>query len=229
MIADALAAFSEIFTPPFRSVLWKVLGLTIALLLLAIVGLHQGLLALLHLPYPWLQTLVSVLAGLGLVVASIFVVAPVSAIVAGFFVDDLAAKVERDVDPLVEPGRPLSIARSLWLGVRFALLSLIITMVALALLFVPGVNAVAFLAANTYLFGRQYFEFAALRFRSSDEVEAIRQRHWMTVMAAGLCIAIFVSVPILNLLTPLFGTALMVRVHKRLTARTSNAPHSYEF
>jgi len=28
-----------------------------------------------------------------------------------------------------------------------------------------------------------------------------------------------VSIPILNLATPLFGTALMVHVHKRITAR----------
>jgi CysZ protein len=37
------------------------------------------------------------------------------------------------------------------------------------------------------------------------------------VFTAGLFIAGFVSIPILNLATPLFGTALMVHMHKRLT------------
>jgi CysZ protein len=224
MLADAAAALSEIFTPPFRQVFWKVLGLTVALLLLAGVGLHHLLLSLVALPYPWLQTLASVLAGLGLVAASVFLVAPVSALVAGFFVDDLAERVERDLDPSGAIGRPISIAASIWLGVRFGLVSLGITVLALLLLLVPGVNAVAFLLANTYLFGRQYFEFAALRFGSQAEATLLRRRHRLTVLAAGLLIAVFVSVPLLNLLTPLFGTALMVRVHRRLRARPRLAP-----
>jgi CysZ protein len=37
-----------------------------------------------------------------------------------------------------------------------------------------------------------------------------------TVFMAGLIIAGFVAVPILNLATPLFAAALMARLHKRL-------------
>lgn len=219
MIRDVAAALTEILSPPFRAVLWKVLGLTVGLLVLAVLALHQGLLALVHLPYPWLQTVASVLAGLGLIVGSVFLVAPVSAIVAGFFVDDLAERVEAEVDPLGPKGQPLSLGKSVWLGVRFGLLSLGVTLMALILLLVPGINAIAFLAANTYLFGRQYFEFASLRFRSYEETDALRRRYWPEVMLAGFCIAFFVSIPVVNLLTPLFGTALMVRVHKRLDQR----------
>jgi uncharacterized protein involved in cysteine biosynthesis len=36
------------------------------------------------------------------------------------------------------------------------------------------------------------------------------------VFAAGLLIALFVSIPIVNLATPLFGMALMVHIHKRI-------------
>jgi uncharacterized protein involved in cysteine biosynthesis len=36
---------------------------------------------------------------------------------------------------------------------------------------------------------------------------------------AGLLIAAFVSVPIVNLATPLFAVSLMVHVHKRLVGR----------
>lgn len=229
MIADVTAAFAEIFTAPFRSVLVKVLALTSALLLLAVVGLHHLLLASISVPYPWLQTMVSVIAGLGLAVGSVFLVAPISALVAGFFVDDLAAKVERDIDPGASPGTPLRVWDALLLSVRFAAVSVAVTVLALVLLLLPGINAIAFVAANTYLLGRQYFEFAALRFRSRAETDLLRRQHWPSVMLAGLCIALFVSVPILNLLTPLFGTALMVRVHKRmerrlLTARAGRPP-----
>jgi uncharacterized protein involved in cysteine biosynthesis len=39
------------------------------------------------------------------------------------------------------------------------------------------------------------------------------------VFVGGLFIAGFVAIPIVNLATPLFGTAFMVHMHKRLTGR----------
>ncbi len=216
MIADAVAAFAEIFTPPFRAVLAKVFGLTLLILVFAVALLHHALIAFVALPYAWLATSVSILAGLGLAVGSVFLVAPVSALVAGFFIDGLAERVERDVDPLAPPGRPLPVMRALALSVRFALLSLAVTLLALALLLVPGVNAVAFLCANAYLQSRQYFEFVALRHMPPEEAGALRRRHAGRLFAAGFILAAFVSVPLLNLLTPLFGAAFIVRVFKRL-------------
>jgi uncharacterized protein involved in cysteine biosynthesis len=43
--------------------------------------------------------------------------------------------------------------------------------------------------------------------------------HRATIFTAGLFIAGFVSIPIVNLATPLFGTAFMVHMHKRLIRR----------
>ena len=174
MIADALAAFREILSPAFRAVLVKVLGLTLLLLVAAVVLLDHGLVALLAISSAWLATTISILLGLGLLVGSVFLVAPVSALVAGLFIDDLAEHVERDVDPSGPPGRPLSIVAAMVLSVRFGALSLGVTLVALILLFVPGVNAVAFVGANAYLLGRQYYEFVALRHLPAREAEALR-------------------------------------------------------
>jgi uncharacterized protein involved in cysteine biosynthesis len=38
---------------------------------------------------------------------------------------------------------------------------------------------------------------------------------------AGLLIAAFVSIPIVNLATPIFAMSLMVHVHKRLSRRAA--------
>ncbi len=176
----------------------------------------MGFWPLVILPYAWLAALISILAGLGLTVGSVFLVAPVSSIVAGFFIDDLAEQVERDLEPAAPPGRPLPIFDAVVLSVRFGALSLGVTLLALLLLLVPGVNAVAFIGANAYLLGRQYYEFVALRHMSAEEAAALRQRHAGRIFLAGLVIAGLVSVPVLNLVTPLFGAAFMVRVFKRL-------------
>lgn len=219
MLGDAAAAMRQILTPPFRRALLSILAITLAILVVVSLGLHELLGRLAAPSSGWLAVVLSVVEGLGLVLAAVFLVAPVSALVAGFFVDDLAEHVERTLDPAGRPGRPLPIGRAVLLSARFSILSLAVMLIALALLLVPAVNGIAFLAANAYLAGRQYFEFAALRFRSDDEVAALLRAHPGTVYGAGFCIALMLAVPLLNLLTPLFGTALMVRVHRRLAAR----------
>jgi uncharacterized protein involved in cysteine biosynthesis len=56
-----------------------------------------------------------------------------------------------------------------------------------------------------------------MRFRSPAEAKAMRKHNAATVYVGGLLIAAFVSIPIVNLATPLFAMALMVHVHNRLT------------
>ena len=60
-----------------------------------------------------------------------------------------------------------------------------------------------------------------MRFRSPAEARQLRKANQSTVFLAGLFIAAFVSIPILNLATPLFGTAFMVHMHKRLSGRSA--------
>ena len=64
---------------------------------------------------------------------------------------------------------------------------------------------------------REYFQLAAMRFHPPAEAKALRKMHQGTVFVAGLMIAALVSIPIVSLATPLFGTAFMVHMHKRLT------------
>ena len=212
---DVSASLQEIFTRPFRVAALKIVAITLGLLIVLGSALQHWLAGLVVVSLPWLATTLAVVEGLGLAVGSVFLVAPTSALVAGFFVDELAGHVERDLGG--PAGRAVPIGQSVWLSVRFAALTFAVVAVALLLLFIPGINAVAFLGANAYLSGRQYFEFAALRARPAAEVEALRRANGGLVFAGGFCIALFLSVPLLNLLAPLFGTALMVRLHRRLS------------
>lgn len=224
MIADAIDAFVQIFTPPFRATLLKSLGLTIALLIAIWLGLDRLAIYLVPLGTGWLATILSWIVGLGLVVGLVFLIAPVTSLVAGFFLDDMAEIVERAIDPAGVPGKPIPAGAAAIFALRFAGLSILVNLVALALLFAPGVNVVAFLGANGYLLGREYFEFAAMRFRSPAEAREMRRRYALRVFLAGLIIAGFVAIPVLNLCTPLFATAFMTRLHKRLAGEIAGAP-----
>ena len=85
MIAAAIAALNDVFSPPFRAVLWKSLGLTLVLLIGVWFGLQALLSLFVALPYPWLETTIAIVAGLGVFVGLIFLIAPVTALMAGLF------------------------------------------------------------------------------------------------------------------------------------------------
>ena len=109
--------------------------------------------------------------------------------------------------------------QAVWLALKFFVVVLLVNIVALFLLLVPGVNLIAFYLGNGYLLGREYFELAAMRHMPPPESEEARQANRLTVFLGGLIIAGLASVPILNLITPLFATAFMVRIYKDLARR----------
>ena len=110
MISDARAALSQIFTPPFRRVLAKILALTLAVLVLVWVALDRFIIGSIAVPYPWLATMLSLLTGFGLFVGLAFLVAPISSLVAGFFLDEMAecveAQCQRDRPSGLPPNSP---------------------------------------------------------------------------------------------------------------------------
>jgi len=216
MLQDAIDSFNDILSPPFRSVMVKSVALTIAVLAIAGLLLDKLALGFLVAAHGWLATAISVAIGLGVTAGLVLLVAPTTSLVASFFFDEIAAIVEREVDPAGPAGRAAPTLESALAAVRFAALTLGVMVAALVLLFVPGIGFAAWYAANAYLLGREYFELAAMRFRSSQEARAMRRYFAGTVFMAGLIIAGFVAVPILNLATPLFAAALMARLHKRL-------------
>lgn len=218
MLAAAGQAFQELFTPPFRAVMIKCVGFTLALLAALIVAVEWSFTHFVAWP-DWIETAIQWLGGLALVAASIFLIPPVTSLIAGLYLDDIAGQVERSAFPSDPPGRELPTAKSIWLAIKFFVVVLAVNLLALFLLLIPGVNLVAFYVGNGYLLGREYFELAAMRHVSAAEAKRMRKSNRLTVLLCGLLIAGLASVPILNLVTPLFATGFMVRMYKRMVVR----------
>jgi uncharacterized protein involved in cysteine biosynthesis len=91
----------------------------------------------------------------------------------------------------------------------------VVYVIALPFVLFAGFGVLILFFANAYLLGRNFFELAAMRFYPPYEAKLLRRRHAGYAFLGGMLIALFVSVPILNLATPIFAMALMVRMHKR--------------
>ncbi|MGR7996554.1 MULTISPECIES: sulfate transporter family protein [unclassified Xanthobacter] len=217
MLSAFLEALRQTFSPLLRGVLLKSIGLALALLVVLAIALEAVLAHFVDVPsYPWVETTLAVVAGLGLVFGIFYLVPAVSSLVAGLFLDDVAEKVEGESYPNDPRGRPQPVLTALIYSARFFGIVLVVNLAALLLLLVPGVNVVIFFIANAYLISREYFELAAMRYRSAEEARALRQANATTIFLAGLLITPILFVPVLNLIMPVFGTAFMVHLHRRL-------------
>jgi CysZ protein len=217
MIQDAAGALIQTFSPPLRKILLKSIGLAILLLIALGASLQWLLQFLLPLASPY-DTIAAVLLGLLTLIVAFFAMAPVTSLMAAIFLDEVADEVERTKYPADAPGEALSVPRSMLLSAKFFGVVLLVNLAAILLWFViPVFNIVVFFVANAYLLSREFFELAAMRFRSPEEARRLRQQNAVPVFISGLFIAAIVAVPVLNLITPVFATAFMVRRHKRLS------------
>src|SRR5512143_3356989 len=139
MIDAAVKALSQMFKPTLRHVLFKAVGL--ALILITIIGiLMQRLLATWaetganwaeqasgfapHAAWSALAWILSIMAGLGIITGSLFLMPTVTAFIGSFFVDEVADAVEREHYPAEPPGRALPFLNALLGGLAIALLTL---------------------------------------------------------------------------------------------------------
>jgi CysZ protein len=234
MLDDAIKAIAQMFSPPLRAVLWKSIGLALALIIVLAAVLERIIVWLVgagstsaetalgphaHFPIDAIAWLLSLAAGFGIVVGSVMLMPAVTAFVASFFADQIAEQVERTHYPDDAPGKALALSQAVLEGGKTALLAVAVYLCAVPLVLIAGFGAVLFFLATAWLLGREYFELAAMRFHPAAEAKALRRQHATTVFVGGMLIALFVSIPIISLATPLFAAAFMAHMHKRLSRR----------
>jgi CysZ protein len=231
MFDAAFSALAQMFSAPLRAVLLKAVGL--ALLVIVIIGIAlQRLFSALamsgadwaehtygvvpHDVWSVLIWVLSIMAGLGIVTGALFLMPAVAALVGSFFVDEVADYIERVDYPADPPGTALPFASAIFQGAITALLALVVYLFALPF-FLFGIGIFVLFFANAWLLSREYFELAAMRFRPPEEAKLLRKQHAAYLFGAGMILALFVSIPIVNFATPVFAMAFMVHLHKKLT------------
>src|SRR5215218_1061745 len=141
MLDAAFKALAQMFTRPFRAVLLKSIGLALLLLIMLGIGLHrlfawlaaEGAGYLEGVTGPGMQTPLHVLlwvlaiaAGFGLLAGALFIMPTITAFVASFFSDEIAAEVEHTYYPADPPGVPIPVTRGLVEGVKTGLLTVLV-------------------------------------------------------------------------------------------------------
>jgi len=217
MLAALIRAIEELFTPPLR----RVVALSLALAVASFAALWIGIAILVHNTtlFGWwpLDWLIDLFGALAILLLSWLLFPAVVTIVAGFFLDRVAAAVEARDYPGLDPPRGAPLSAIIAATFRLMLLTVLLNLLALPLyLLLPGINFFVFLGLNGYLFGRTYFEVVALRRLDRGTAKAVRQRFAGRVFIGGLVITGLFSLPLVNLVAPVIATAFMVHVFESL-------------
>jgi CysZ protein len=228
ILASFLLALGQMSDPRFRRVLWRGIGLTIALL----VAIYAGVLWLIEVltaepitlpgvgPVTWLGDLLS-WGSLGvMILLSVFLMVPVASAITSLFLDEVAEAVEDRHYPELPPMPATGFAEGLRDTVNF--LGILIGANIVAILFyvmLPFAAFFIFYALNGYLLGREYFQLAAMRRIGRVAARDMGQKHRGTIWLAGCLMAVPLSFPFVNLLIPVLGAATFTHLFHRLNRR----------
>lgn len=144
-------------------------------------------------------------------------------IIVNFFDDRISRAIEQQDYPASPPLQQPDFWPELWHDVRFSAFAIFINILVLPLYLLPVLNLFLFYLLNGYLLGREFFVMAARRHLPLGEAAALRRRHSKIVLAAGIALALVATLPILNLIAPFWGIALMVHLYHRLAGTPSSA------
>jgi uncharacterized protein involved in cysteine biosynthesis len=227
IIADYLKALGQIGDSRFLRVLALGLGLTIALLFGFTVAFAWtiGLIVPDSFTLPWIGeiTWVDNLASFAVIpvmlIASVFLMVPVASAFTGIFLDDVVDAVEAKHYPGLPPVAHVPFSESITGTLKFLGLLLLVNLAALilCLIFAPFAPLI-FWGVNGLMLGREYATLVARRRMSRTEVHAFRKRHSTTIWLAGICMAIPLTIPVMNLIVPIIGVAGFTHLTHRLKA-----------
>ncbi|MDJ0994852.1 MAG: EI24 domain-containing protein [Dinoroseobacter sp.] len=223
-------ALAQLPEAAFRRVLLIGIGATIALLA-AITWAFSLLLGWLvpeTLTLPWIGDIGwvdNVASGLGIVtmlVLSVFLMVPVASAFTSLFLEDIADAVEARYYPALTPAPHTPFMEGLRDTLSFLGVIIVANLAALVLYLVFAPLApVIFWALNGFLLGREYFQVTAMRRLGRKGAARMRKKHIATIWAAGVLMAVPLTIPVINLLVPVLGAATFTHLYHALERKES--------
>ena len=230
ILSDFLKSVAQFDDPKFRRVLWRGMGLTIALLIAACLLVNFGINQLLSSAWAanligdqsWLGSLINIGGVLFTIALSIWLMVPVTSAIIALFLDEVAQAVEARHYPHLPKQTATKLQDQILVGIRFLGILLLANVGALILsMIVPLLAPFVFWATNGYLMGREYFQMAAMRRMPRAQAQELYQRHQGSIWIAGILMAIPMSIPLVGLFIPILGAATFTHQFERLRALPS--------
>ena len=219
MIESLLKAIGQLTDPRFRRVLILSLAITFLLYVLFYGLIGWGLTQLSLFDAAWINWIINALGGVAVFLVSLLIFPSIAIVVMGLLLDDVVSAVEEKYYPGQGDIRKQSVGETVWGSVRFAMVAVLINLIALPAylaLMIIGVGIVLFYVINAYLLSREYFEMVALRRLTQKETDAVRRANRFYLWRFGFLLTFISTLPFINVIAPLVATAAMVHVFEKI-------------
>ncbi|MBR7159062.1 MAG: EI24 domain-containing protein [Alphaproteobacteria bacterium] len=219
-------SFSEVFAKDMRKTFWQ----TFILAIICYAALFTGIAYFFHhttfFATPWLENAIDILGGVLSAVISLFLLPALISIFSELFSDRIIDHTEATYFPKAPAPTPVSLSTGILYSLKFSgkaafytLGMFIAFILILPFYFIPVLNFLLVIISSTimylingYLIGKGYFDTVAMRHMSPEEASALWSRHRFRLLFAGVIIAFVFTVPVLNLLAPIFSFCLMTQM-----------------
>ena len=224
-------ALAQLPDPALGAVVIKSIALAIGIFFAAAIGISYGIGSLFDegftLPFLGEVTAFGSWISWGsfllLLSLSIFLMIPMAVFISSFFLESVARAVERKYYPDLPPATENSFVDTLKDAINFFGLVIVVNLVALIFYFFFFVfSPFIFWAVNGYLLGREYFQMAAARRVGHEAAKALRRQYAGRIWLAGILMAAPLSLPLVNLLIPVLGTATFTHLFHQVWQEPSD-------
>ena len=224
MFAAFAKSLGQLSDPTIMKIVWKTMLWSILLMIVLVVGVWFLLGWLQFFDWKWLEGAIDIFGGLATVYVAWLLFPVAATAIVGFYLEDVADRVDHRFYPQLPDARRQSIAEAIRTTSSFALmaigLNLLLLPLYLLLLFFPPAHFVLFLAVNGYLIGREYFEVVAFRRLDPARAKALRRAYQGKIFVGGALVAFLFTIPLVNLIMPVVATMFMVHLFNSLPQTT---------
>jgi len=216
MFSAFAKAFAQLPDKTFRKVILLGVGGAFCLFVGLFTVVSNFLFESVLVSIPWIDTLIDWLGSLAVVGVVWLLFPAVASLIIGFLLEDIVNAVEAKHYPQAGAADPIDLKTSIIEALKLMGVMIGLNLLALPIyIFLPAINLLVFYALNGYLISREYFELVAQRRLGIPVAKAVRKAYGGRLLIAGAMTAFLLTIPLLNLLAPVVGTAVMVHLFHR--------------
>mgnify|MGYP001181377177 FL=1 len=223
MFSALTKGIRQLSDPTTRQLVWLSIGIAILtfLILFGCIEMALRFTSIFH--TGWMEAIADILGRLaGGILTWLLFPAAISAVV-GLFLERAVRTVEARHYPALPPIEDRPPVESLLTAGKFLVILVALNLALLFFIFTGPLYLILYYLVNGYLISREFFELVAVRRIDSGLASALRKQFQAPLLIMGTIFAFLMTIPIVNLLTPIIATATMVHLFEKWRAHDDGA------
>ncbi|MAH84366.1 MAG: hypothetical protein CBB68_08555 [Rhodospirillaceae bacterium TMED8] len=215
MISAVIRGIRQLSDPAAQRVLWLSVGITFFASAILCITIGTLLLKTELFEAFWLESVTDTFGGaLTLVIIWLLFPSIISGVM-GLLLDSIVEAVEAEhYHNLPKSAKP-SLSNSLSQSAKLFASMVVINILLLPFIFLGPIFLFVYFCTNGYLLGREFFEMVASRRLPPEQVRAMRKHRQGALIIIGAFLTALMTIPIINLLTPIIATAAITHLFEQ--------------